>query len=64
MWSAVEVGGNFWGEAGNFWGCEGFLPEFSQSCSKSFGRLCLQIFSLKDHEALFGMTSKKVDYGC
>jgi len=38
---------------GKFVGGEGFLPEFSQTCPKSFGRLCLQIFSLKDHEDLF-----------
>ena len=39
--------------AGKFLGCEGFLPKFSHTCPKSFGRLCLQIFSLKGHEDLF-----------
>jgi len=47
MVSTIGVG------AGKFWGCEGFLPDFSQTCLKSFGRLCLQMFSLKDHEDLF-----------
>jgi len=48
-------------EQANFWGCEGFLPEFSQTCQKNFGRLCLQIFSLKDHQNIFwDDLSKKV----
>ena len=45
---------------GKFLGCEGFLPEFSQTCPKRFGRLCLQIFSLKDHEDLFWDDLQKV----
>jgi len=45
--------------AGKFFGVRRILPEFSQTCPKSFGRLCLQFFSLGDHEDLFGMTSKK-----
>jgi len=53
MVSTIGVG------ASKFFGCEGFLPKFSQTCPKRFGRLCLQFFSLKDHEDLFGMTSKK-----
>jgi len=55
MWSAVEVAWLapwIWEQA-HFWGCAGFLPEFSQTCPKRFGRLCLHIFSLKDHEDLF-----------
>jgi len=52
MVSTVGVG------AGKFWGCEGFLPEFSQTCPKSFGRLCLQIFPSKIKKPFFGMTSK------
>jgi len=39
--------------ASKFLGCERFLPKFSQTCLKSFGQLCQQIFSLKDHEDLF-----------
>jgi len=45
--------------AGKFLGVRRILPEFSQTCPKSFGRPCLQFFSLKDHEDLFGMTCKK-----
>jgi len=42
------------GEA-NIWGCEGFLPEFSQTYPKSFVGLSLQNFStkIKDHEDPF-----------
>jgi len=47
MVSTIGVG------ASKFLGCEGFLPKFSQTCPKSFGRLFLQIFSPKDHEDLF-----------
>jgi len=47
MVSTIGVG------ASKFLGCEGFLPKFSRTCPKSFGWLCLQIFSIKDHEDLF-----------
>jgi len=46
--------------AGKFLVGEGFLPEFPQTSTKSF--LCnfyLQMLSHKDHEDLFGVTSKK-----
>jgi len=40
------------GEA-NFCGCEGFLPEFTQTCSKSFlGFLKNLSTQIKDHEDL------------
>jgi len=61
MWSAVEVGrvSTIGVGSGKFFGVRRILPEFSQTCPKRFGRLCLQFFSLKDHEDLFGMISKK-----
>jgi len=49
---------------GKFLGFEGFLPEFSQTCPKSFGRLCPQIFSLKDHEDLFWDDLRKRVFMC
>ena len=66
MWSAMEVA---WlapkvKEQANFWGFEGFLPEFSQTCPKSFERLCLQIFSLKDHEDLSWEDLQKKVFMC
>jgi len=40
--------------ARNFWGCDGYLPEFPQTCPKSFlCDFCLQIFSHKDHQVHF-----------
>jgi len=55
MVSTIGVG------AGKRLGVQRFLPEFSQTCLKRFRRLCLQIFSLKDHEDLFlGWPPKKV----
>jgi len=45
--------------AGKFWVREGFLPEFSQTCLKSFVGLCLQNFSHKIMKTFFGMTSER-----
>jgi len=41
--------------AGKFWGCEGFLPEFAQTCPKYFCATFAYKFSPshKDHEDLF-----------
>jgi len=45
--------------ASKFLGCKGFLPKFSQTCPKRFGRLCLQIFPSKIMKTFFGMICKK-----
>jgi len=53
------------GEA-NFWGCEGCLPEFYQTCTKSFVGPSLQNFSTKirDHEDLFLVWHPKKIFIC
>ena len=58
MVSTIGVG------TGKFLEFEGFLPAFSQTCPKSFGRLCLQIFSLKDHEDFFWDDLRKKVFMC
>jgi len=37
---------SMWQEQANFWGYEGFLPEFSQTCMKSFCKTFAYNFSL------------------
>jgi len=39
--------------ASKFLGLRRIFAQFFQICLTRFGRLCLQIFSLKDHEDLF-----------
>jgi len=51
--------------AGKFWECEGFLPEFPQTCPKNFlGNFCPLIFSHNDHEDLFWCDLQKKVFMC
>jgi len=54
MLSTIGVG------AGKFLGLRRILPEFSQTCPKSFGRLCLQFFPSKIMKTFLGWPPKKV----
>jgi len=40
-------------------GCEGFCPNFPKLARNVLGDFAYNFFSLKDHEDLFGMISKK-----
>jgi len=51
-------------EQANFWRREGFLPEFNQTCPKSFVGLSLQNFSTKIMKTFFWYDIQKKVFMC
>jgi len=54
MWIAVEVGGNFWGEAGNFWGAKDFWLNFPNLARKVLGDFACKFFPSKIMKPFLG----------